>query len=258
MTAPVAATSPLLVIAATDLELAPLRHALDAYGSLDTAWGEATLARHGTLDVATLALGLGKANTAAGLVAALLALRPRAVVQLGIGGAYVGSFLSVGLVAVATEDVDLELGVRGSDGWSDLSAIGFPLTPAREGRPERGNAVPTHPALSASLARLGGASSVRFATLDAVTGDVDAGAALARAHDVAIESMEGVAAALVCDRLGVPFAEVRGVSNIVGERDKRRWNIRAAVAAASEAVRTLLDDPESLPPLPAGSPAHRW
>jgi futalosine hydrolase len=250
--------APVLVVAATDLELAPLRAARDVVGSVETVWGHAPLSRHGEVVIATLALGLGKANTAAGLTAALLALAPRAVVQLGIGGAYLGSFLSVGLVAVATEEIDLELGVRESDGWRDLASLGFPLTPALGGRPARGNAVPTHEGLTAAIARLAGAVPARFATLDAVTGDVDVGAALARDHDVAVESMEGVAAALVCDRLAVPFAEVRGVSNVVGERDRRRWNIRAAATAAADAVRTLLRHPEVLPSAAGSVRTTRW
>jgi futalosine hydrolase len=250
--------APILVIAATDLELAPLRAARDAVGSVATAWGEAPLSRHGDAVVATLALGLGKANTAAGLTAALLALAPRVVVQIGIGGAYLGSFLSVGLVAVATEEVDLELGVREADGWRDLASLGFSLTPALGGRPPRGNVVPTHEALAAAIARLAGAVPARFATLDAVTGDVDVGAALARDHGVAVESMEGVAAALVCDRLAIPFAEVRGVSNVVGERDRRRWNVRAAASAAADAVRTLLRHPEVLPQTAGSVRTTRW
>jgi futalosine hydrolase len=238
--APAEPAAPVLIVAATELELAPLVGHLTAGRQAATAWGSATGGRLGATGVIAQALGLGKANTAGGLVAALLAWRPRAVVQVGIGGAYLGSFLSVGMAAVATEEVDLDLGVRSADGWRGLATMGFALTPATGGRPERSNAVPTHRGLAAALGRVAEIAPVRFATLDAVTGDVDAGAALAREHDVAIESMEGVAAAQVCDRLGVPFAEVRGVSNIVGERDRARWNVRSAAHASCDAVRALL------------------
>jgi len=59
---------------------------------------------------------------------------------------------------------------------------------------------------------------------------------------VSIESMEGAAAAQVADRLGLPFAEVRGVSNLVGERDKRAWDLRSAIAHSCRALRALLLD----------------
>jgi len=38
----------------------------------------------------------------------------------------------------------------------------------------------------------------------------------------------------------VPFAELRAVSNIVGERDRTAWDVPAAVRAVNEAVATAL------------------
>jgi futalosine hydrolase len=51
-----------------------------------------------------------------------------------------------------------------------------------------------------------------------------------------VENMEGVAAAHVCTLYGVPFQEIRGVSNRAGDRDKRRWDLDRAVTVAQEAV----------------------
>ncbi|MEX2502149.1 MAG: hypothetical protein WD336_07220, partial [Trueperaceae bacterium] len=53
----------------------------------------------------------------------------------------------------------------------------------------------------------------------------------------AIESMEGAGVALACLLAGVPFVEIRGVSNVAGVRDKRAWQVRDALRAAAEAVR---------------------
>jgi futalosine hydrolase len=90
------------------------------------------------------------------------------------------------------------------------------------------------------LAALSGLPRGRFATLDAVTHDIDLGMRIQERFDVAIESMEGAAALLVGARLGVPVAELRVVSNIVGERDRDRWDIRGALRVASDALgRTL-------------------
>jgi futalosine hydrolase len=38
---------------------------------------------------------------------------------------------------------------------------------------------------------------------------------------------------------GVPFAEVRTVSNLIGRRDRSTWDIPAAFAALSAAFATL-------------------
>jgi futalosine hydrolase len=232
--------APVLVIAATDMELAPLLAAVAESRATPGRWGPASTGRVGSTPVVLQALGLGKANTAAGLALALTERAPRAVLQVGVGGAYLGSFLSVGMAVVASEELHLDLGVRTAQGWQDLSAMGFTLTPASGDRPARANAVPTHPGLTRAVGRVASVSAVRFATLETVTGDVDVGAAMQREHDVSIESMEGAAAAQVCDRLGVPFAEVRGVSNLVGERDRSRWNLRAAAVAACDVAKAVL------------------
>jgi nucleoside phosphorylase len=44
----------------------------------------------------------------------------------------------------------------------------------------------------------------------------------------------------VCLALGLPFLEIRAVSNEVGIRDKRSWQIHEAIAAAAGAALTAL------------------
>jgi nucleoside phosphorylase len=115
-----------------------------------------------------------------------------------------------------------------------------PRRPARRGAHEAGRAAACHPGLTAALAAACGLPRGRFATLDAITSDIDVGAALQRRFDVAIESMEGAAAATVAARLGVPFAQLRAVSNLVGERDRARWDLRGAVRTATDAAAAAL------------------
>ena len=250
-----ASARPLLVIGATELELAPLLERMAGSAPVGGPWTPARLGRLGGVAVVVQALGLGKVRTAAGLACAVARHRPAAVLQVGIGGAYLGSFLSVGLAMLADVDLELDLGVATGEGWADPSLLAVPLMPlpspahggsasadAPAGAPADAREAATHPALTTILAELTGLPRGRFATLDTVTADVDTGAALQRRFDVAIESMEGAAAAVVAARLGVPFAELRAVSNVVGERDHRRWDLRGAVrVAASTAARALGD-----------------
>ncbi len=53
---------------------------------------------------------------------------------------------------------------------------------------------------------------------------------------VLAEDMEGFGVALACSLAGVPCTIVRGISNAVGERDKSRWRIPEALAAARRIV----------------------
>jgi len=244
---------PVLVVAATAFELAPLVERLTGTRSSDTGWTDAVRGRFAGLDVVAQALGVGKARTAAGLAWSVQAHRPAAILQVGVGGAYLGSFLSIGLAMLADADLELDLGVASDEGWADFEALRVPLLPARQGDPAApegaspDRAVPTDARWTSVLASASGLPRGRFATLDAVTADVERGAAMQRRFDVSIESMEGAAAAAVAARLGVPFAELRAVSNVVGERDRRLWDLRGAVRAATDAAAAALggvaDDP---------------
>jgi futalosine hydrolase len=79
-----------------------------------------------------------------------------------------------------------------------------------------------------------------FVTSSTVTGtDAEARAIMQRWGALA-ESMEGAAAAQVCALFGVPFLEVRGISNAVGDRDRSKWQVERAAEAAGWAAVTLL------------------
>jgi futalosine hydrolase len=52
--------------------------------------------------------------------------------------------------------------------------------------------------------------------------------------------MEGFGVAFACALARVPCTIVRGISNVVGERDKRNWRIPDALAAARTLALELL------------------
>lgn len=52
--------------------------------------------------------------------------------------------------------------------------------------------------------------------------------------------MEGAAAAQICALYGVPFLEIRGISNRVEDRDLRNWDFEGAAEKVQLAVRVLL------------------
>ena len=55
------------------------------------------------------------------------------------------------------------------------------------------------------------------------------------------EDMEGFAVAFSCRLAGLPLAVIRGISNVVGDRDHRRWQVDSALAAAADlAVRDVI------------------
>jgi futalosine hydrolase len=225
-------TAPRLLITATQAEAEGVREAF-VWQELPSRYGELWRAS----DLYLAHLGVGKVNTAAGLALLIERLSPHDVIQFGIGGAYVDSFLSVGMVAIAAREIHLDSGVKTAEGWEGMRELGFPLV---TGEQPLYNLIPTDQRLSHALVDATGAPLVTFGTSETVTGNFDDASVLQARFDLSVESMEGAAAAQVCYALGVPFAELRGISNIVGERDKCAWDIPSAVRAVNRAVLRFL------------------
>ena len=59
---------------------------------------------------------------------------------------------------------------------------------------------------------------------------------LQKHYKVQLESMEGAAFHFVCRQKGIPFCQIRAVSNYVGERDKGKWDIKGSVTVLNEFV----------------------
>lgn len=67
-------------------------------------------------------------------------------------------------------------------------------------------------------------------TVSMTSGDMETARARFRRFGALAENMEGSAVIHACTRIGVPAAEIRGISNIAGNRSKRDWRIETAVA----------------------------
>jgi len=221
------------VLTATPLEADPLLRELAPVE--EPAWAPAwPPTRAGTLrgvPVLLAASGLGKANAAAAVAALVVAAGGgvKAVLQVGVGGAYPNAGLALGTATAATSELDLDLGLGRHPDWQGLEAL------AVHGD-ATANRIDLAGPLLTRVAAATGTPALPFATSDAVTADAAAAAYVARRFGTAVESMEGAGAARAAAALGVPFVEVRGVSNSVGERDKGAWRLREAVAAAGAAA----------------------
>jgi futalosine hydrolase len=87
-----------------------------------------------------------------------------------------------------------------------------------------------------------GALPALLTVLKPAHGAGEAAARRARFPDAAAEDMEGFGAALAARVAGVPLAVVRGISNAAGERERARWRIAEALAAARALALELLED----------------
>lgn len=241
----------ILLLTATQLEQNRITSALTDSVSLSVCgrtWRRGSC--HGR-DVLLIEGGIGAVNTAHAITRALEAETPELVLQTGIAGAYAGSGLRIGDLAIASEEVFGDLGVVTPEGWRPADEIGIAVT--RVGGRELFNRYPA--AQTTRVAHLlraadavAGLAEVHighgpFVTVQACSGTAALGAERERRVPGAVcENMEGAAAAQVCALYGVPFVEVRGISNAVEDRDLSGWDLPLANERAQRAAMYLLKE----------------
>lgn len=197
--------------------------------------------------IALLHTGVGKSNAAAATTALLEHYRPTAILLTGCAGAYADSTLAVGDLALASEEIFGDEGVATADGFLDMADLGFPLTRVGEqafynrfplDAQLRRRALPlVETAAQAANRRL---ATGPFITVSSCSGTLHDGTQLGKRWGGLCENMEGAAVAQTCALYGVPLLEVRGISNLVEDRDLSRWDLRGAARLAQTAVESIL------------------
>ena len=185
--------------------------------------------------VLLLNTGIGKINAAHSATIIIENFPVSKVVNFGIGGAYPGSGLSNGDVAIASKEILGDEGVISSKGWESLEKIGIPLV--QVGRKKYFNEFPV--GALASLKRGKRDFSTRsgaFVTVSAASGSTRRAKEIEKRFSAICENMEGAAIAQTCMIYNMPMFEIRGISNTVGVRDKRRWDMELASLNCQEAV----------------------
>jgi futalosine hydrolase len=213
----------------------------EAKGLRKTAPATAT-GRIGNNRVVHVESGIGIANAAHAATVLMEKYSPRAVVLMGIGGAYPGSGLGVGDVAFAEKEVYADVGVLTGDGPVGVDVIGIPLL--KKGRKKYFNEFPMDRALLRLARKASAGSGIGtgvFLTVSQVSGTKDRADELARRFNAACENMEGAAVAHICALYGVPVLEVRGISNVAGDRDPRGWRKEEAARNCQMGVLNLLE-----------------
>jgi futalosine hydrolase len=179
----------------------------------------------GLPDVAIVRTGVGPVNAAHAVTLFLAQADARSIIVCGVGGAYPSAGLHLGDVVCAASECYGDLGATSPSGFLDMKALGFPVLEAP------GPLFNEIPMQLFPVER-----RVPFVTLSTCTGTETVARELERRTGGAVESMEGAAVAHVAHLHGVPVGEVRGISNLVTNRDTSTWRLKDAATAAQEAV----------------------
>jgi futalosine hydrolase len=237
--------SPIVIISAVPVELELLEKALEYAHKVRVAGYDCLEGSLGNLRVVVCSGGVGKVNAAAATAVLTAHFQPSLVINTGCAGAYSSSGLMVGNLVVASEEVLADDGVLVNDGWQDLRYMNI-LT-VEQGNGGFYNVLPLSRHASEKAMQLADYYGVflmrgRFATVSTCSGTAQRGEELMRRWGAIAESMEGAAVAQVCLRSGVDCLEIRGISNLVEDRDLKKWEIVRAVEAAQRFVLKYLEE----------------
>jgi futalosine hydrolase len=216
----------LLILTATTFEMQAF---------LDTGAGSHTRIR-------PLCTGIGPVETALSLACFISQEPVKIVVHLGIAGAYPQDKNGADLldVCLAQEEVWADLGVCLAERIQPFAELGFQ--------------VPDRFVLNPALLKIAEKSLVAhgfspkkgiFTTVSCSSGTEERAKSLGQQFQALCENMEGAAAARVCVHFGLPYVEIRCISNRVGERYPEKWRAKEAAAQAGKAgaavVQALLE-----------------
>ncbi len=234
------------LLTSVDAEMALLRGEIEPHST--TSAGEISFLK-GTLrskPVALCAGGMGKVNAAHAATLLITRFAPSVICVFGIGGAYPLSGAKVGDLALAREEIAGDEGVLTNDGFQNTEYIGIPLI-----KTNAATIYNTFPAPKPSLdmairairnsLHFGKLHTGTFVTLSTCTGTSDKAQELEHRYGGLCENMEGAAVAQVAERHRTPWIEIRGISNIVEDRNLRKWDIPGAARAAQLAVIDIVE-----------------
>lgn len=201
----------------------------------------------GSKDVIYGLSGIGKTNAAHTASCLIRDFSPGLIINFGIGGAYPSAGLKIGDIAVAEREIYGDEGFADRSGFHGAEHIGIPLL--KKGRKSFFNEFPmdkrfTQKAVKISRAAAGNFSpalaikSGIFITVSTCTGTKKKALEMRERFGALCENMEGAAIAHIATMYDIPCIEIRGISNIVEDRDTGRWEIRRA----SENCQKLLID----------------
>lgn len=235
---------PILVIAAVRQEVADLTRAINGIRIGDPLFPESYLGEIDGKHVLTAVAGMGKVNAASSVTALIVRHNPKIIIITGCAGAYPGSALETGHLALASSEIFGDEGVLSPEGWQGLEAIGIPIHERKGTR--YFNEIPLSFSLAEQAVSLATALDLplrrgRFVTVSTCSGTSARGREMFERFGGVCENMEGAAIALVAMQYGIDCIELRGISNLVEDRDLSKWNIQLAVEQAQRFVYRYIE-----------------
>lgn len=179
--------------------------------------------------------GIGKVNAAFCTTLLLERFCPDIIYVIGIGGAYPSSGLNIGDIVIAEKEIYGDEGLALKEGFHTMEIIGLPLV--RKNESCYYNEFPMH----VPNYLQGFKSKGNFITVSSCTGTLEKALELEQKFGAICENMEGAAVSHICLLYGMPIVEIRGISNIVGDRYAEPLNKKDIIRASNNVQKFFMN-----------------
>jgi len=235
------------ILAATRRELALFLSALAPFYEFSLRKKQVWQGSWQSLEIIVAETGVGPIN-AAHMATVLLEHYPlKLILLIGCAGAFPDIHVKKGDVVLATGEIWAEAGAYTEKGWLSLTEIGLPYW--KEGEIHQYNRFIGDQLVIKNLIKLipavlppeVGFKTGFFLTVSATTGNKERLDLMRqRFPEVICENMEGAAIAQVAQIYNIPWIELRGISNFIGEYDKTKWDVDLAIKNCQHVLVNLL------------------
>jgi futalosine hydrolase len=209
----------ILVVAATSLEL-------DFISDIQTSEKNQVIKK---------VLGVGQVPTTYHLLNHIESLTPDLIVQIGIAGSFVND-CTLGEVFAIGEEHMADMGVVEKGTFQSI----FDLKLMDENQIPFTNRKLINP--HHHLFQKTNLKKVSAITVNEVSTSPERISYYQHHFNPVLESMEGAAFHYCCIMKNIPFIQIRGVSNYVGERNKSKWRIEASLEAVAKSTQEFISN----------------
>ena len=166
-----------------------------------------------------LITGVGILETSLELTKKLVLNRYDLVINAGIAGSF-DNKIKIGDVVEVTEDVLSELGYEDNKTFFEFKSFSVPNKFTVDSKTDL--------------------LKVKSITVNTVSGNTSTIKKIKKRLSPDIETMEGAAVFRVCNDFNIPCMQIRSVSNFVGERNKKNWNIDLAIKNLNLSLKKVI------------------
>lgn len=190
-------------------------------------------------NIECIATGVGMMATAVQLIQIVYQQQPNLLIQMGIAGSF-STNLPLGSCVLVKKEFLGDLGVMENNQWNDIFDMQLQ---AKNEKPFSNKALNNKKVEQYNFNNL---PIVNAVTINQITTQIQHANQLLKKYKPTIETMEGAALHYVANSFSIPYFQLRGISNYVGERNKANWQISNAINNTTQEVLHIIKQVKAL------------